>query len=373
LLLLPSPSRHRPPSLRVALVAPPWIAVPPPGYGGIETVVAQLARGLVDRGHDVTLLAAPGSHSTAHVVELLETTHGDEIERSIHEADHAARAIELIEHEARGGRPFDIVHDHSGYTLLTRADRVAPPVVHTVHGPFDDSRWSFYRRHGAKAWICGLSEFQLAQGPPELRRLGVIPNPIHVAAWPFAADKKEHLLWVGRMSPDKGPHRAIEVARRAGRPLVLAGPVQPGQEAFFAAEVEPFIDGDAVRYVEEVGGADKQRLFAEAAAFLMPIRWAEPFGMVMIEAMVCGTPVVAFGEGSAPEVVIDGVNGFLVEDEAAMVTAVGRLDELDPSRCRATVAERYDVGVVARAYELAYRRVLAVDRPAGAVTAGSVV
>jgi glycosyltransferase involved in cell wall biosynthesis len=142
-------------------------------------------------------------------------------------------------------------------------------------------------------------------------------------------------------------------------PLVIAGPVQPGQEAYFSVEVEPHIDGDAVRYVEEVGGDDKQRLFAEASAFLMPIRWPEPFGMVMIEAMVCGTPVVAFPEGSAPEIVVDGENGFLAVDEAAMARAVGRLGEIDPVRCRELVEQRYSVDVVAGAYEAAYRRIAA--------------
>ena len=139
------------------------------------------------------------------------------------------------------------------------------------------------------------------------------------------------------MNDDKGPQRAIAAARAAGMPLVLAGPVQPGQEEFFAREVEPHIDDDAVRYVGEVGEEGKRELYTGARALLMPIRWAEPFGMVMVEAMACGTPVIAFPEGSAPEVVIDGETGFLVEDEDAMARAVGRLDEIDRERCRASV------------------------------------
>ena len=164
------------------------------------------------------------------------------------------------------------------------------------------------------------------------------------------------------MNDDKGPQRAIAAARQADVPLVLAGPIQPGQEEFFAREVEPHVDDDQVKYVGEVGGDDKTALFAHACAFLMPIRWAEPFGLVMTEAMACGTPVIAFPEGSACEVIADGQTGFLVNDESEMATAVGRLGEIDPARCREWVSERFDLEPITEAHERAYRRVLS-DRP----------
>jgi glycosyltransferase involved in cell wall biosynthesis len=156
------------------------------------------------------------------------------------------------------------------------------------------------------------------------------------------------------MSPDKGPHRAIDAARRAGVPVVLAGPVQPGQEDFFAREVEPHVDGDAVRYVGEADPSAKRDLYVRARGLLMPIRWAEPFGLVMVEAMACGTPVIAFPEGSAPELVRDGESGFVVDDEAGMAAAIERLDELDPARCREITAERFGVESVVEAYEAVY-------------------
>jgi glycosyltransferase involved in cell wall biosynthesis len=192
----------------------------------------------------------------------------------------------------------------------------------------------------------------------------VIPNPIDLHAWPLQSEKEDYLLWIGRFDPEKGPHRAIDAARRAGRRLILAGPVQTGQQQFFDSEVAPHIDDVNVRYADEVGGQLKHRLFAGAAAVLMPIRWAEPFGMVMIEAMACGTPVIAFPEGAAPELVRDGETGFLVEDESGMAAAVRRLGEIDPARCRAAVAARYDVDVVTDAYVMAYRQVIsaAADR-----------
>ena len=198
-----------------------------------------------------------------------------------------------------------------------------------------------------------LSRYQAEQAPEALDVVAVIGNPIVVGDFPFRDDKDDYLLWIGRLNDDKGPHRAIAVAREAGVPLVLAGPVQPGQQEFFEREVEPHIDGERVRYIGEVG-EEKGDLYAGARALLMPIRWPEPFGLVMTEAMACGTPVIAFPEGSAPELVLDGETGFVVEDEHAMAEAVGRLDEIDPARCRSSAEERFDVAPVAEAYERAY-------------------
>jgi glycosyltransferase involved in cell wall biosynthesis len=164
------------------------------------------------------------------------------------------------------------------------------------------------------------------------------------------------------MTPGKGAHRAIAVAREAGWRLIIAGPVQAGQREFFDAEIAPHLDGEQIRYIEEVGGREKRQLFAHASALLMPIRWPEPFGMVMIEAMACGTPVLAFSEASVPEVVVNGESGYIVKDEAEMAAAVRLLSELDPARCRACVAERFSVELVSRAYETAYRQVIAADQ-----------
>lgn len=340
------------------MLAPPWIPIPPPQYGGIEAVVSELVGGLVDRGHAVTLFAAPGSRAPgADVVPLLDAPQPQAIGDSRIEADHVARAFALVDQAARAGRPFDVLHDHCCAVALAMADRIATPVLHTLHGTFDGQAGTFYAEHGAKGWASAISHWQLREAPAALRCLDTpIPNPIDVGAWPFQARKAEHLLWVGRMVEYKGAHRAIAVARRCGRPLVLAGPVQPGQEEYFAREIEPHVDGSSIRYVGEIGGVEKQRMFAEAAALLMPIRWREPFGMVMIEAMVTGTPVIAFSEGAASEVVADGTTGFLVEDEDGMTAAIARLPEIDPAACREQVARAYDTAVVARAYEDAYRR-----------------
>jgi glycosyltransferase involved in cell wall biosynthesis len=345
--------------LRIAMLAPPWIPVPPPGYGGIEAVVDLVARELVRRGHDVTLFAAPGSRSEAEVVELLDRPHPDEIERALYEVDHVARAFAIIDEARRSGRPYDVLHDHCGFTAFAMADRLSVPVVHTLHGPFTPDTAAFYAHHAGKADVVAISHAQLAQAPEGLRVAGVVPNPIDAAAWPLVSEKDGYLLWVGRMTAEKGPHRAITAARLAGMPLILAGPVQPSQERFFEREVSPHINGGQIRYVGEVAGEEKIRLFSRARALLMPIRWPEPFGMVMLEAMVCGTPVIAFPEGSASELVICGQTGFLVDDEEGMAEACALAAGIDPQRCREVIVERCDVRAVAAAYEDIYRRVLA--------------
>jgi glycosyltransferase involved in cell wall biosynthesis len=339
--------------MKIAILAPPWIEIPPPGYGGIEQVVALLAAQLTERGHHVTLFAAPGTHSRARVLSPLESPQPDSIETALYEADHVASTFARME---QSDPPFDVLHDHCGFTAFAFADRIDTPLVHTLHGPFTEDTSAFYARHAHKASVVALSRYQAEEAPDGLDVVAVIGNPIVVGDFPFREEKDDYLLWIGRFNDDKGPQRAIAAAKEAGVPLVLAGPVQPGQHDFFEREVKPHIDDASVRYVGEVGD-EKRDLYGGARALLMPIRWPEPFGLVMTEAMACGTPVIAFPEGSAPELVLDGETGFVVDDEHGMAEAVERLDEIDPARCRASAEERFDVVPVAAAYERAYEQV----------------
>ena len=345
--------------LRIAMLAPPWLSVPPHGYGGVETVVSALTEELVRRGHSITLFCAPGSVSGATVSTLLDAQHPDEIERSLYEVDHVARAFRAID-DAPGHLRFDVIHDHCGFTALAMADRIRTPIVHTLHGQFTPATAAFYVRHAHKAVLVGVSRAQLESAPLELPAFEVIPNPIDVSAWPLQEQKDDYVLWIGRITPEKGPQRAIAAARAAGVPLIIAGVIQPGKQAFFDAAIAPHIDGDRVQFAGEVGGARKRALFARARGLLMPIRWEEPFGMVMVEAMACGTPVIAFPEGAARELVADGTTGFLVDDERAMAQAIGRLTTIVARDCRSWVAAHCDIGVVAAAYERTYGSVAAV-------------
>jgi glycosyltransferase involved in cell wall biosynthesis len=355
----------RPPGLRrpehgpfnIAMLAPPWIPIPPPGYGGIELVVGALCEGLVRLGHNVTLYAAPGSRSSATVREVLPRCHPYEIGHSLYEIDHVARVLADIDDMADQGNPFDILHDHCGFTAVALADRIRVPVVHTMHGPFTVDTSAFYRQYADQAWLVAISEAQRATAPPGLRLAGVVPNPIEVPEWPFRPTKEDYVLWVGRFEHFKGPHRAIAAAREANVRLILAGPIQRGQEAYFQREIAPHLDGNQVRYLGEVGGGRKQQLFANARALLMPISWIEPFGMVMVEAMACGTPVIAFPQGAATEIVQPGLNGFLVDDEETMAAAIANVGQIDPAACRESVDVRFNPEVVAAGYEAIYRRV----------------
>jgi glycosyltransferase involved in cell wall biosynthesis len=345
------------------MLAPPWIPIPPPGYGGIEFVLALLCDALVARGHDVELFCAPGSRSAARVHPMLDRAHPDQIERAVIEADHVARALDAIDAAAGAGQPFDVIHDHC-MMPLSMANRVEPPLVHTVHGPFDEDTTPFYAYQGRKGGLVCISHSQASMAPEEADVRGVVHNPIDVDSWPVGYEKEDWLLWLGRFVPEKGPQRAIRVSKATGRPLLLAGNVQPRYERFFADEIQPHIDGESIRYVGEVGGARKQRLFADAFAFLMPIRWPEPFGMVMVEALAAGTPVLAFRQGAAPEIVEHGKSGFLVEDEDEMAAMVDRCGELRPEDCRAS-AERFSPNRVAARYEAVYQDALRPRAAAG--------
>jgi glycosyltransferase involved in cell wall biosynthesis len=357
--LEPTPERR----LHIAVLAPPWIPVPPPGYGGIEFVVALLCDALVELNHDVELFCAPGSRSRATVHPVLEQPHPDSIERSLFEGDHTARAFRAIDAAATNGRPFDVVHDNSGYTALAFATRLETPLVHTVHGPFNEETDPYYSVNGRNGSVVCISRAQAGMAPQPDIVDGVVPNPINIDDWPLEVEKDDYLLWVGRFVAEKGPQRAIRVAKAVGRRLVLAGVVQPRQERFFASEIQPHLDGEQIVYIGEVGGARKQRLFADAYAFLMPIRWPEPFGMVMVEAMAAGTPVLAFPEGAAPEVVEHGVSGFLVNDEDEMAAMVLNAGQLNPLQIRRS-AERFAPDRIAAGYEQMYRAVSLRGAPA---------
>jgi len=306
----------------------------------------------------VTLFAAPGSRSRAQVHTPLDDPHEGTIGSALHESDHVASVWEEIGHAAERGRPYEVIHDHSGFTALAFASAAGPPVVHTLHGPFTDEIAAFYARHGHKALLVAISEDQMRRAPDGVHVSAVVPNPVIVDDWPLRVKKDDYLLWMGRMDPVKGADRAIAAAKHGGHRLVLAGPIQTGQREFFATRVAPHIDGEQILYVGEVGGRRRIDLFAGARAFLMPVRWPEPFGMVIVEALACGTPVIAFPEGAAREIVIDGDNGFHVADEREMAAVVARVGEIDPVRCRESVALRYDIAVVAAGYEAVYERAI---------------
>ena len=349
--------------LRIGIVAPPWFEVPPQAYGGTEAVVGALVDHLVDLGHEVTLVASgPARTRASHFVQVYATPPSQELGSSaMPEVIDAAQAAEALE-----DLDLDIVHDHSLAGPLLARGRSVPTVV-TMHGPVDGENGDYYGRLGSSVGVVAISDAQ-RRANPHLNWVGTVHNAVDVPSFPFSADKGRDVVWIGRFCEDKAPHLAIDAARAAGRRIVLAGKLnEPAEREYFDREIRPRL-GEDVDYVGEADAVLKRRLYEHAACLLFPIQWEEPFGMVMVEAMACGTPVVATRRGSVPEVVDDGRTGIIVDEVSDLPAAIARAEDLDPRACRAWVREHFDLPVMARGYEGVYRSLIARsrgDRPGG--------
>jgi len=327
--------------MRIGLVAPPWTPVPPALYGGIELVVDELARGFVAAGHQVVLFATGDSTCPVELRFVLPEAEGSRIGSAVVELRHA-----LAAHQALAD--CDIIHDHTlAGPLLAAARGTDVPLVTTVHGPLDHDLVPLYAAMADSVPIIAVSAAQ-SRPAPEIPIARVIHHGIDPTMFEVGDGSGDEdgpfLLFLGRMAPDKGAARAVEVARAAGARLLLAAKMRDASEVrYFTEVVEPLLGPDAI-YLGEVPHQRKLELLGQASALLFPIRWNEPFGLVMVEAMACGTPVLAFPEGAAPEVVDHGRTGFLCQDEAAMVADLGRLGDLSRQDCRAAVEGYFSTG-----------------------------
>lgn len=341
----------------VAVLAPPWYPVPPDGYGGIELVVHLLAQDLRRRGWRVSLFAAEGSAPETIITapRSWSSDLGGAAER-LRELTHGAR---VVGHLRRHPAP-DVIHDHVGFgTLLAAGLAGLAPVLHTVHGPVDDAQAGFLDSLQGQVSLVAISDSQRA-GCPRLPWLATIHNAVDMRQLLTArADEKEgYLLCLARVCPDKGQHLAIEVARRLGKRLVLAGKVEAtaGSRTYFESHVRPFIDGDRVRHLHNVSGAAKALLLARASALLAPIQWDEPFGLSVVEAMASGTPAISMSRGAAPELIVPGVTGHLVENVDQMVDAVRRCEHIDPLQCALVTRRRFSPEAMAEGYVTVYEQ-----------------
>lgn len=340
-------------ALRIGMVAPPWFELPPRGYGGTEAVVATLVDQLVLRGHEVTLIGAGDRHTNAsRYVQVYRQPPSHLLGKSpmpeVIAAAEAGRALAELD--------LDIVHDHSLAGPLLARNRSIPTVT-TVHGPASGENGDYFDRLGHTVGLISISHAQ-RRPAQQLNWIGNVYNGIDVTSFTYQARKDDFLLWMGRFSPDKGAHLAIDAARRAGRKIVLAGKLNEAPEqAYFDEYIRPRLGAD-VDYVGEADAELKRELFARAACLVFPIQWEEPFGMVMAEAMASGTPVVATRRGSVPEVVVDGRTGLIVDDLDDLVTAIGRASDIDPAACREHAEHHFDLPVMAAGYEQVYRSVV---------------
>jgi glycosyltransferase involved in cell wall biosynthesis len=344
--------------VRIALVAPPWFAVPPRAHGGVELLLAVLAQALREAGDEVVLYSigtsSPGVECRWLYPDEQEALLGTP-QRVAIECAHALFAYTDIARDR-----FDVVHDHSGYAGASIAALGAPaPVLCTPHKPMNEASRRVYAiaDESPRVFFSAISDHQRSQ-MDGLKVVATIYNAIALRSYPLVRDKEDYLVDITRICPEKAPHRAIEIARLAGLPLRLAGRIEKTPEGwrYFAERIEPQL-GQEIQYLGEVGFAEKVELLARARALVFPVEWPEPFGLVVAEALACGTPVIASPRGGIPEIVRDGVEGFLADDVPALASAIARLDAIDPDACRSRIEKRFSPDVMAAGYQQAYEAI----------------
>jgi glycosyltransferase involved in cell wall biosynthesis len=345
--------------LKVAILAPPWLPVPPPAYGGTEAMLDGLARGLAQAGHEVLLYTTGDSTCPVPRSFVFERSVGVPTAGPAAELRHVIRAYEEV------AADFDIVHDHTLVGPIYAERFPWLPVVTTNHGPFQGDLVDLYRAIGPRVPLIAISRSQAAAAK-DLPIAAIIHHGVDPGRFPLGPGGGGYALFLGRMAPEKGVATAARVARAAGIPLLIAAKMQePAELAYFESEVRPLLGG-GVEYVGEVGWEDKLRLLAGATCLLNPIAWPEPFGMVMIEALACGTPVVATSWGAAPEIVRDGVTGFIRDSEAGLAAVLDQVEHLSRQACRDDLERRFSLRRMVAEHVQLYEQVLGARTKASA-------
>jgi len=348
-------------AVKIAQVAPLYESVPPVLYGGTERVVAYLTDELVRRGHDVTLFASGDSRTAARLVA--PTARALRLDRGA--ADVLSPHVLELARVFERADEFDVIHCHVDYLAFPFGRLVRTPTLHTLHGRLDLPHLAPLFRHFRDVPLVSISDAQRRPVHP-LRPswVATVHHGLPLERFPFSPRGGEYLAFLGRISPEKRVDLAIAAARRAGLPLKIAAKVDPADQAYFEREIRPLLDDPLVEFVGEIGDDRKPGFLGGALALLFPIDWPEPFGLVMIEAMACGTPVIARACGSVPEVVASGVTGFVVDTLDELVDAVKRVGNVDRAACRRHVEARFTVERMADAYEAIYRRLGRATRAA---------
>jgi glycosyltransferase involved in cell wall biosynthesis len=343
--------------VRIAIVAPLHESVPPRYYGGTERVVSYLTEELVALGHDVTLFATADSRTRARLRGISPS--GLRLDSGCR--DPLAWHMAMIHDVMEAAREFDLVHFHIEHMHFPALRARPVPALTTVHGRVDlPELVPLYDRFPDMS-LASISDAQ-RMPLPRARWVATVHHGLPAQLLPFNAQGGGYAAFLGRMSPEKRPDRAIRIAQRAGMPLRIAAKVEKSDVPYFEAEVRPLLSGPGVDFIGEIGERDKAAFLGEAAALLFPIDWPEPFGLAMIEAMSCGTPVIAYRCGSVPEIVDDGVSGWIVSTEDEAVERLATIGTLSRLACRRAFERRFTAARMARDYEAAYREVLAGSR-----------
>lgn len=344
---------------RIALIVSPWYPVPPGGYGGIELMAYYLARELHSRGHRVSVIGQRGSRGPFETVGVAPESWSSQLGTRHHLARELLFLHRAYDHVRR--RAFDVVHDNSGLTgiLVGATSCLETPVVATLHGALTETEGEFLSSIDRQVHLVAISQAQRALvAGVDWRR--VVHNAVDASAYRPVTNRQEkgdYLLELARISPNKGQHIAIEVARRLGMRLVLAGKIDQDSTSYFDERVKPHL-GDRVTWLDNVHGEEKLELLARAQAMLFPIQWEEPFGIAMVEAMVSGTPVIAMARGATGEIVEPGVTGFLAHDVDGMVDAYRCIGDVDLERCVKVASERFSPKRMADGYQSVYERAI---------------
>ena len=345
--------------MRIAQVAPLIESVPPPAYGGTERVVSYLTEELVRQGHDVTLFATGDSRTSARLIQGAPKA----LRLDPDVVDPIAHQVLEIERVAAMADQFDIIHWHLDYFHFPISRRLGVPYLTTLHGRLDLPDIQPLYAEFTEAPLISISNDQ--RSPlPNVNWIETIHHGMPADELTPRYEDGQYLAFLGRVSPEKRLDRAIEVAHKTGIPLKIAAKVDDQDREYFEEHIEPMLEHDHVDFIDEIGPADKGDFLGHAHALLFPIDWAEPFGLVMIEAMACGTPTVAYRSGSVPEVITEGVSGFIVETIDEAVDAVGRLHDISRAEVRASFEKRFTVERMARDYVKVYERLIAEGSPA---------
>ncbi len=365
--------------MKIAQLAPPWLPVPPTGYGGTETIVYYLTEGLVKRGHDVTLFASGDSQTSAHLFSVFPKALGNsgEVKKdSLHALLHYIECFDRADE-------FDMIHNHAQYYAMFLADLVKTPVIHTIHGSFSKEYTPEEKIHTLERFkyhkFISISNNQ-RKDLEKLNYVATVYNGVDVNNLQFSQTGGDHLLWFGRITEKKGPIDAIQVAKRLNKKIVLAGAIDDIDLDFFKTQVFPLVDNKLVFFEKEIPFDKKSHLFGNASCVLYPISWEEPFGLVMTEAMSCGTPVIAYSKGSVPEIIKDGGTGYIVNASEndkrgdwiikktgidGLAEAVERIYSMNATdyqsmrqACRTHVENNFTIEKMVDNYEAVYKEIL---------------
>ncbi|HJT19439.1 MAG TPA: glycosyltransferase family 4 protein [Nitrospira sp.] len=339
--------------MRIAQVAPLWESVPPKLYGGTERIVSYITEELVRMGHEVTLFASGDSETAAR----LEAVCPQALRLNTGIFNRDAPMLMLQERSLGTVGEFDLIHSHLDFLGFPLARRNPQPVVTTLHGRLDLPELQPVFREYAEMPLVSISDAQ-RRPLPWANWQATVHHGLPRNLYSFHPQHQQYLAFLGRISPEKRPDHAIEVAKRTGIPLRIAAKVDPADLQYYRSEIEPLLDHPLIDFIGEISDAEKDDFVGNALALVCPYDWPEPFGLVLIEALACGTPVLAYRRGSIPEVIQDGVTGFVCENLSEMVGAVDRLGEIDRRRCRASFDERFTADRMARDYVTLYERII---------------